>query len=159
MDLQEKIAALLEEKYASDEVFADTFTVEIELKPGNRLNVFIDSDSPMTFEKCQKLSRHLESHLDQNLWLTEKYTLEVSSPGVGRPLKFVRQYVKNIGRTVEVQLLDKSLRTGKLTAADDEKITLESEVVEKEGNKKVKKQVQEELPFSKIEKTVVKIVF
>lgn len=159
MELTEKIAALLDEKYRTDEAFADSFTVEIELKPGNRLYVFVDSDSPMTFEKCQRLSRHLESHLDENRWLSDKYVLEVSSPGVGRPLKFVRQFVKNIGRTVEVQLTDKTSRIGKLVAADDSKITLEIEIVEIEGKKKVKKQVEQDLAFSEIEKTIVKIVF
>jgi len=159
MDQLDRIAQLLEEKYATDEAFADCFTVDIELKPGNKLNVFADSDSGMTFEKCQKISRYLESFLDTNGWLGDKYVLEVSSPGVGRPLKFARQYRNNIGRAVVVTLSDKTQLTGTLSAADDVQIVLTQKVIEKEGNKKKEVQVETPVPFEKIEKTIVKISF
>ncbi len=101
MEITERITRLLEEKYSTDEVFADCFTVSVEMKPGQKLYVFADSDSGMTFEKCQKLSRYLESHIDSNGWLGEKYLLEVSSPGIGRPFQFLRQYNNN-SRTLAV---------------------------------------------------------
>ncbi len=159
MEITERIAQLLEEKYTTDEAFADCFTVEIELKPGQKLYVFADSDSGMTFDKCQKLSRHLESHLDTNGWLGDKYLLEVSSPGIGRPFKFLRQYQNNLGRTVEVTLKDKTRQTGLLKDANETQVIISQQVVEREGNKK--KQVEKELaiPFEQIEKTVVKLVF
>lgn len=159
MELTERIAQLLEEKYRDDAEFADCFNVEIALKPGNQLFVFADSDSGMTFEKCQKLSRFLESHLDANLWLTDKYILEVSSPGIGRPLKFVRQYIKNVGRTVAVTLLDKTQQVGTLKSADDDKIVLEREVVELDGKKKKKVMAEVEIPLAQIEKTIVQLAF
>lgn len=159
MDLLDRIAQLLEDKYATDDAFADCFTVDIEIKPGNKLNVFADSDSGMTFEKCQKISRYLESFLDTNGWLGDKYVLEVSSPGVGRPLKFARQYRNNIGRAVVVTLSDKTQLTGILSAADDIQMVLTQKVIEKEGNKKKEVQVETPVPFEKIEKTVVKISF
>ena len=130
MELTEKIELLLEEKYLTDELFNDCFTVEVEFRPAsNRLHVFSDSDSGMTFEKCQKLSRFLENYIDTNNLLGEKYVLEVSSPGVGRPFKFPRQYVRSIGRTLDVTYLDKTKTEGLLTAADETKIVLKSEVV------------------------------
>jgi ribosome maturation factor RimP len=159
MELTERIAQLLEDKYASDEAFVDCFTVEIELKPNQRLYVFADSDSGMTFEKCQKLSRYLESHIDENGWLGEKYVLEVSSPGIARPLKFQRQYARNIGRTLEVTLADKAKLNGRLLSVNDQHIVLTNEVVEKEGKKKIKKTVETPIPFDQIEKAVVKIEF
>lgn len=159
MDLLERITQLLDEKYATDEAFADCFTVELELKPGNKLNVFADSDSGMTFEKCQKISRYLESFLDTHGWLGDKYVLEVSSPGIGRPLKFARQYRNNIGRTIAVTLNDKTQLTGTLSAADDMQIVLTQKVIEKEGNKKKEVHVDTPVPFDKIEKTIVKIAF
>lgn len=159
MDLMEQLTRLLEEKYATDEAFADCFTVEIELKSGNRLSVFADSDSGMSFEKCQKLSRYLEGFLDANNWLGDQYVLEVSSPGVSRPLKFVRQYVRNIGRNVVVTLLDKSQQTGVLKAVGDQHITLAQVVVEKEGKKKKEVPVETPILFENIEKTIVKIAF
>lgn len=159
MEITERIAQLLENKYANDEAFADCFTVDIELKPGQKLYVFADSDSGMTFEKCQKLSRYLESHLDTNNWLGDKYLLEVSSPGIGRPLKYLRQYRNNTGRTVEVTLKDKSRQTGLLRSADENQLVLAQKVVERENNKKKEVEKEIAIPFDQIEETVVKIVF
>lgn len=160
MELTEKISKLLEEKFQSDEVFTDCFVVEIELKPSNKLYVFLDSDSGMTFEKCQKLSRYLESFIDTEGWLGDKYVLEVSSPGISRPLKFKRQYAKNIGRKLEVVLTsDKSKIGGLLHSVDDTQIILVNEVVERDGKKKVKKQVEISIGYDNIEKAIVKIEF
>ncbi|MBK7938055.1 MAG: ribosome maturation factor [Lewinellaceae bacterium] len=148
-----------EEKYTTDEVFADCFTVDIELKPGQKLYVFADSDSGMTFEKCQKLSRYLESHLDTKGWLGEKYLLEVSSPGIGRPFKFLRQYRNNLGRNVEVTLQDKTRQTGLLKTVDETQIVISHKVIEREGKKKKEVELETAIPFDQIEKTVVKIAF
>lgn len=159
MEVTDRIAQLLEEKYATDEAFADCFTVEVSLQTGHKLYVFADSDSGMTFEKCQRLSRYLESHLDANGWLGDKYVLEVSSPGLGRPLKFTRQYINNIGRTVVITLKDKTQQTGVLKAADDQQVTLQQTVTQLEGKKKKQVEVETVLPMENIEKTLVKITF
>lgn len=160
MELTDRINQLLEEKFGTDEAFGDCFVVEIELKPSNKLYVFLDSDSGMTFEKCQKLSRYLEGFIDSGGWLGDKYVLEVSSPGISRPLKFQRQYTKNIGRKLEVVLSsDKSKVIGVLKEVTDTSIVLTNEVVEKEGKKKVKKQIETIVEFADIEKAIVKIEF
>ncbi|TNE69216.1 MAG: ribosome maturation factor [Bacteroidetes bacterium] len=159
MELTDRIAELLEAKFATEEAFADCFVVDIELKPGNKLLVFTDSDSGMSFGKCQQISRYLEHHLDENRWLGEKYVLEVSSPGIGRPLKFLRQYASNIGRKVAVSLTDGSEETGLLQAADEHQVVLKQQVMEKQGKKKVKLEVDRVIPFDQIDKTVVKVSF
>jgi ribosome maturation factor RimP len=159
MELTERITQLLEEKYATDEELADCFTVDVELHPGNKLYVFVDSDSGINFGKCKKLSRHLESHLDTHGWLGPKDVLEVSSPGIGRPLRFLRQYGRNIGRTVVVTLLDESRERGILKSADETQVVIEQTVIELEGKKKKEVQVLRAIPFDQIERTVVKAVF
>lgn len=159
MTVPERIGALLEEQFASEELLADCFTVEVDLKPGNKLSVFIDSDSGMTMEKCQKVSRFLESHLDANLWIGEKYVLEVSSPGLSRPLKFIRQYRNNVGRNVIVFLIDETQQSGLLKAADEEKVTIHFTTVEREGKKKKTLEVDRDIPYAQIEKTVIKPIF
>lgn len=160
MEVTEHIAQLLEEKYSTDEAFADCFNVEIELKPGQKLCVFADSDSGMTFEKCQKLSRYLEGFIDTNGWLGEKYTLEVSSPGIARPLKFPRQYPKNIGRQLEVTQIDKSRLVAELKAVEDTHIVLTHTVTERdEKKKKIVTEVETVIPFDQIEKAIVKLAF
>jgi ribosome maturation factor RimP len=160
MELTETISQLLEDKYNTDEAFADCFTVEIELKPNQRLYVYIDSDSGFTFERCQKISRYLESHLDTNGWLGEKYLLEVSSPGIERPLKFPRQYTKNIGRTLLVTMKDATKHSGAIKSADETQVILENTVVERdEKKKKITTVVETPLPYDQIEKAVVKLGF
>lgn len=156
--VESKIAALLEQRFKEHDL-SDCFTVEVALKPGNRLEVAFDSDSGITFEKCQVVSRFLESHLDAEGWLGEKYVLDVSSPGISRPLAFRRQYPRNIGRTVEVILADNSVHKGILTAAEDETITVEEKVVLLENGKKKKTTVQTVIPFENIHSTVVKVTF
>ncbi len=159
MELTERITQLLEEKYATEESLADCFTVDIELRPGNKLYVFVDSDSGINFDKCKKLSRHLESHIDTHGWLGTTYVLEVSSPGIGRPLRFLRQYHKNIGRTVVVTLPDDTRERGILKSADETQVVIEQTVVEKEGKKKKEVLVQRAIPFDQIKSTVVKAAF
>lgn len=156
MSINEQIAALLEEKFEEEE-FGDCFIVEIN-QNNTKLEVFIDSDSNITFEKCRKVSRYLEQHLDENGWLGEKYILEVSSPGIGRPL-VKRQYAKNIGRKLEVKLKEGSKYKGILKTVRDNAIELEEKVRVKEGKKKVNKILVHELHFDTIDKAIVKITF
>lgn len=153
-----KIEALLAEKYLEED-FSDCFTVEINLSDSNKLEIFVDSDSGITFQKCQKISRFLEKTIDEEGWLGEKYVIEVSSPGVSRPLKFIRQYPKNIGRKLEVKLVEGGSKTGTLTKVEAENICLEEKVRVKEGKKKVTKIIQHDIPFASIRQAKVKITF
>jgi ribosome maturation factor RimP len=155
--MEETIANLLEEKFQEPE-FADCFLVDIN-QSNKRLEVFVDSDSGMSFKKCQQLSRHLEAYLDEEKPLGENYVLEVSSPGVKRPLKFWRQYPRNVGRKVEVTMQNKDKHTGTLVEVTPSAITLEEKVRRKEGKRKVTEMVRTELPYDEIAKTIVKISF
>ena len=82
------------------------------------------------------------------------FSLEVSSPGVDEPLLQQRQYTKNVGRTVAVTTNDGVEKTGVMTAATDEHITLEIK-----GAKAKDPLIVAEIPFSNIKKTVVQIIF
>lgn len=157
--IETKITELLDTKFQEEE-FSDCFLVEIKHNTtNNKLEVFVDSDESLTFKKCQRLSRYLEGYIDDEGWLGEKYVLEVSSPGITKPLKLQRQYIKNIDRTVKVSFKSHGSKTGVLKAVDDEKITIEEEVIVREKKKKKKELVDVEIPFSDISKTVVQIVF
>lgn len=156
--VEDKIAALLEEKFRED-AFADCFLVDLKLHAHNKLDVFLDSDFGITFEKCQQISRYLEQYLDEEQWLGEKYVLEVSSPGISRPLLMQRQYPRNIGRKVEVKLNDGDKRTGMLKEVEEDHIVLEEKVRVQEGKRKRTEVVETEISFSSIEHTKVKITF
>ena len=150
----------MEAKFQEEE-FQDCYILEIKFNPANKkMQVYADSDSGMTFRKCQRLSRYLEGYIDEENWLGEKYTLEVSSPGVDRPLSLPRQYKKNIGRRLEVELItDEKNKKGKLIKADDQGIELEYEHTRKQGKKKIKETVVAEIPYDQIAKAKVKISF
>lgn len=108
----------------------DRFPVEVAVKPGNRILVFIDSDTSVSIADCIKLSKFIESQLDRDV---EDFELNVSSAGLDQPYKLLRQFSKNIGREISVQLNDKSKISGKLTAADADGIhVLETSKIKKE---------------------------
>ena len=103
----------------------DCFLVEV-VHSNTKVQVFIDSDEGIGFEQCRKLSRFMESVLDEKLILGEKYILEVSSPGISRPLKFLRQYPKNIGREIECSMKDDTKIKGLLIDVKDETLIIET---------------------------------
>ena len=157
--IEEKLKALLDEKFQEEE-FTDCFLIDIEWKSANqRVEVYLDSDEGISFRKCQIISRYLEAHLDEGGWLGEKYTLEVSSPGVRRPLKFPRQFPKHVGRKLEVKTTSGEKFEGKLKEVTDSNIALTWTERIKEGKKKRNVDLEKEIPFSEIEKAIVKISF
>ncbi|MFT5998033.1 MAG: ribosome maturation factor RimP [Neolewinella sp.] len=156
--MEEHITGMLEEMFSTSEDFTDCFVVDISLS-NTKLEIFVDADSSMTFRRCQRISRFVEAYLDEEQPLGEKYTLNVSSPGVTRPLKFHRQYVKNVGRNIEVTTEDGEKHAGKMTTAEADHLVLEAKVRIKEGKRK-KTVVQEtKISYADIKKSIVKISF
>lgn len=138
---------------------SDCYIVDVSVR-GQKIEVFMDADEGVTFLKCQKVSRYIESYLDESKVLGESYTLDVSSPGLARPLTIPRQYKKNIGRRFDIlRHSDDRKLTGTLTDVEEEFIVVENEMVEKEGKKKKKVTVKHEIPFEDIKRAVIKIEF
>ena len=104
------------------------FLVDIRIKPTNNIKVFVDADQGISIEKLVQLNRKLYKTLEEsNFFPNGDFSLEVSSPGLDEPLKLHRQYLKNIGREVEVILTEGVKKEGKLVTVDEEGITLEEE--------------------------------
>ena len=97
------------------------------------LRAYIDKEGGITVDDCELISRQLGDWLDQEDFITDSYILEVSSPGLGRPLKKEKDFARSIGKDVEVRLykpLNKQKEyTGALKSydADTVTITLEDE--------------------------------
>lgn len=153
----DKIAQLVNESLTSHEL-DDCFLIEVKIN-GNRVEVYLDSDDQVTFAKCRKVSRDLEEILDSKKWFGEKYTLDVSSAGVGRPLMFPRQYLKNIGRTISVKDVDGKKYNGKMVSADDKGIEIEWMEVIKEGKKKKKINKKTGVTYDQISEARIKVSF
>jgi len=156
--MEEHITKMLEELFAEDEAFADCFVVDVN-QTNTKLEIFVDADSSMTFRRCQQISRFVEAYLDEEQPLGEAYTLNVSSPGVTRPLKFHRQYVKNVGRSMKVVTNDKETHEGKMIAAEADHIVLEAKVRVKEGKRKKTVVRETKVAYTDIKKAIVKISF
>jgi len=108
------------------------FLVELAVKPGNRISVFIDGDQRVSVETCRLVSRYLEGSLDRE---KEDFDLTVSSAGADRPLKLPRQYRKNLGNNLEIVTASGEKFTGKLQKAGDDGIELEKTPGGKKGTR------------------------
>ena len=139
------------------EDFRDCMLVDVVVSGHHKIEVYLDSDTGMTFQKCQRFSRVLEGMIEASSQFGEKYVLEVSSPGPKRPMKQMRQYPKHIGRTLEITMKDGGMRKGVLQSVTEDRITLE--VMRKTENKKKKEKGLEEIPFSEIDHAVVTFPF
>ncbi len=81
--------------------------VDVEyVKEGSNwyLRVYIDKEGGINVDDCELISRALSDLLDEHDFIDEAYVLEVSSPGLGRPLKKDKDFQRSIGEEVEIKL-------------------------------------------------------
>ena len=89
------------------------------------VRLYIDKPEGVSIDDCSKVSRHLSDLLDQEPEVIEgAYTLEVSSPGLDRPLKSVADLLRNKGRLLRVTRSTGKPLTGTLLDADENNLTL-----------------------------------
>lgn len=134
-----RIENLLSEELAR----RDLFLVEAMVRPGNKIVVYIDSIKGVTLEECIAISRYLENALDRDV---EDFELEVSSPGLDRPLKLPVQFEKNIGKVLDIVRKDGIKLTGTLVRIENGIIRTENQVTQKDattGKKKMEIQTDE----------------
>ena len=95
------------------------------------LRANIDKEGGISVDDCEVISRRLGEWLDKEDFIEESYILEVSSPGLGRPLKKEKDFIRSIGKDVEVRLYkarDKRKEfTGVLKAFDKDTVTIEED--------------------------------
>lgn len=150
---KEQITALLQELIDSR---TDYFLVDLKLKTGNKLQVLLDADAGVSLGECISVNRALYKKIeDAGLFPPGEFELEVSSPGLDEPLKLTRQYLKNIGRPVEVILKDGRKVDGKLLSATETEIIVE----ETKGKGKKQEIVQHTFSTEQIKSTKIQIVF
>ena len=106
--------------------------VEYVKEAGNwYLRAYIDKEGGITVDDCETISRILSDWLDRNDFIEESYILEVSSPGLGRPLKKEKDFARSLGDEVELRLYKPKNRqkdfAGILKAYDRDTVTIETE--------------------------------
>lgn len=151
--IEKRVVELIEEKIADRD---DLFIVSVKMHPNKILEILLDGDKGINIDDCAQVSRHVGFHLEEENVIDNAYRLEVSSPGIDANFVNIRQYQKNIGRTIQVKLIDNTKIEGTLVKLDDTKINLLQKI--KEKGKKAQ-EVEKELPFDQIKATKVVISF
>lgn len=156
MELEQKIAEKVNELLEDE----SHFLVEVNLsnnRIGTKLLVLLDGDEGISIESCARVSRGLGRWIEEEELIKSSYQLEVSSPGIERPLQGLRQYRKNIGRTLKLISPDDITRKGLLMEVAEDGVRIEEEV-KPEGKKKTVKQ-EVFVPFVEIKKCTVLVSF
>ena len=133
------------------------FLIDLTISDSFKITVNIDGDNGVVLQDCIDLSRAIENNLDRE---EQDFSLEVASVGVGSPLKMIRQYKKNVGRTLIVKLETQTIEA-ELVEANDNFIILSWEAREpkKIGKGKETVQKRQEIPYTEIKEAVVTVTF
>lgn len=131
---------VVEEKLA----MTDCFLVGITISNDNSIVVEIDSETSVDLNFCVELTRYIEQHFDRE---KEDYSLEIGSYSITNPFVDKRQYIKNIGRSVEVLTDDSKKIKGTLIEASDDGFVVETEIKELLEGQKRKKTVKKQILF------------
>lgn len=136
----------------------ESFLVDVHVTPMNKIIVLIDRDGGVNISQCVEVSRFIEKSLDRE---AEDFELEVSSAGLDQPFKVLRQYTKNLGKEVDVKLIDGKKIKGHLIAATEDGITIQQITKERIEGRKAKQDVKKDFSFRfpEIKETKVVIKF
>lgn len=154
MTFKEQVLKLLNDSLLEKQ---EIFLIDLSISDTYKIIVTLDGDKGVNLQDCIDISRVIENNLDRE---EHDFSLEVASVGVGSPLKMIRQYKKNVGRTLIVKT-DVEKIEAELIQANDEKIILswiarEPKKIGK-GKETVKKTL--EMPYSEIKEAVVTVNF
>ncbi|WP_396157837.1 ribosome assembly cofactor RimP [Flavobacterium sp.] len=154
MAFRDKVSDILGEALKEKE---SLFLVDLTITETFKVIVTLDGDNGVNLQDCIDVSRAIENNLDRE---EQDFSLEVASAGVSTPLKLVRQYRKNIGRTLKVKTTTETIEA-KLEGVNDENVTLSWTAREPKKIGKGKETVEHkrEVPFSDIKEAIVTIIF
>ena len=154
MTFKDKVDSLLSEGLQEK---PSVFLIDLTITESFKIIVTLDGDNGVALQDCIDISRAIENNLDRE---EQDFSLEVASVGVGSPLKMVRQYKKNAGRTLIVKLATETIEA-ELVEANDNFIILSWKAREpkKVGKGKETVQKRQEIPYSEIKEAIVTVTF
>jgi len=125
-DIKELAQPLIEEKNV------ELIDFELKGKPGNQvLRFFIDTESGVTLNLCKDISREISDYLDRKDLIPGKYRLEVSSPGLDRPLKNWKDFRRNVNRKVKIVFKNENEKevsqTGIIISVNETEVQIKNE--------------------------------
>ena len=154
---KELVVKLAQERI--DELDRGLFIVDVSISKSMVINLEIDKENGnVAIDDCVSVSRNVEHNLDRE---EEDFELHVSSAGLDKPLRVLPQFLKNVGREVEIILTNGTKKEGILKEASNENLVLETTRLEKPDGKKKKETIVEveTLPMSEIKETKIVISF
>ena len=152
MNLRSKIKSLLEQALEEN---PSLFLIDLKISLENNIKVVLDGDDEVSLSDCIKISRVIEHNLDREV---VDFSLEVTSAGVGEPLFNRRQYLKNIGRKLKVEIPAGNSFQGTLVESKEKDFTIRWEQREFKPIGKGKITVEKMKTFSYEEITKAKVV-
>ncbi|RZJ63348.1 MAG: ribosome assembly cofactor RimP [Flavobacterium sp.] len=154
MTFKQKVEDLLNAALAEK---PEIFLIDLSVNDAGKIVVTLDGDNGVTLQDCIDVSRAIEHNLDRE---EHDFALEVASAGLSTPLKLVRQYKKNLGRTLKVKTATDTIEA-EITDANEDFIVLEWEAREPKKVGKGKETVvkKQEIPYSDIKEATVTIKF
>ena len=154
MTFKEKVKQVVEEALLEK---PSIFLIDLTITDSFKIIIGIDGDNGVVLQDCIDVSRSVEANLDRE---EQDFSLEVASVGVGSPLKLIRQYKKNVGRTLIVKTNNENIEA-ELVEANDLFIILSWKAREAKKLGKGKETVQKELqiPYADIKEAIVTVTF
>jgi ribosome maturation factor RimP len=151
---KEKVRALVKEAIEENN---SLFLIDLIFSNEDSILVVVDGDTGVALSECIRISRHVEHNLDRE---EEDFSLEVTTPNITDPLLNLRQYNKNINRTLKVKTGSSNFE-GKLIEVNENNITLQWKTREPKpiGKGKITVEKQQTIPLSEIKQAKVKIIF
>ncbi|QZK91416.1 ribosome assembly cofactor RimP [Flavobacterium sp. CHNK8] len=154
MTFKEKLHSVLSDCLAEK---PSIFLIDLVVTDAFKVIVALDGDQGVALQDCIDVSKYIDSKLDRE---EQDYSLEVASVGVGSALKQVRQYKKNIGRTLIVKT-NTEIIEAELVDANDDFVILSWQAREPKKIGKGKETIQKELqlPYGDIKEAIVTVTF
>jgi ribosome maturation factor RimP len=154
MTFKEKVKDLLEQGLAE---YPSLFLIDLNINDSNKIIITLDGDNGVQLQDCINISRAIDNNLDRE---EVDFALEVASAGVSLPLKLVRQYKKNIGRTLKIKTSTQTIEA-LLLEVSEENITVEwsSREPKKIGKGKETVLHNEKIAYADIQEAIVTITF
>jgi ribosome maturation factor RimP len=118
MAFKEKVKKILEQAL---EEYSNLFLIDLTITDSYKIIVTLDGDNGVQLQDCINISKAVDSNLDRE---DQDFSLEVASAGASSPLKMLRQYKKNIGRTLKIKTAAQTIEA-LLIAVNDENISVE----------------------------------
>ncbi|HET9825759.1 MAG TPA: ribosome maturation factor [Chitinophagaceae bacterium] len=154
MNIETQIRAIEQKVIALIDPDPEAFLVDVKIRPGNNVKIFVDADDGMSIDKLAQYNRSLYRQIEESgLFPNGDFSLEISSPGLDEPLKIHRQYLKNIGRDIEVVMKNGIKQEGRLVSATNDEIVIEEE----KRNKKTREVVPHTISYNDIKTTKIQI--